>query len=70
MQPPQETIKQLKNRCAKCGEKLFAYRQTPIREFPEIGAWYIECENTHCDYTYPDCFITIEGLAEQFQVEH
>ena len=63
-----QKITPLENTCPNCGYKLYAYWHTPASDYPELGAWYVECTNKDCKYEYGDSFPNLKWMAENFNV--
>ncbi len=70
MKEPLQQAKYLKDKCPKCGDKLYTYWHTPAGDHPELGMWYVECNNgkDNCDYKYDDAFIDLEDLSKIFNI--
>lgn len=68
MQEPVEQVKSLDDKCPICGFNLYAFWHTPSSDHPELGVWYVECNNNNCNYQYDDCFPNLEWLSKEFNI--
>lgn len=64
--PESKDSRYLANPCPICGQKLYAYYDTPTCDEPELGCWFVECSK--CEYKDDDSYPNLECLNRNFTV--